>query len=341
MYLIDTINGKEQLLQRDDTIRFNKDWHKDVLNDVKLFGEKKIVAMTYAKFGALVDEDPDFGFQFEVILCDEIHSLPRFSAFLNNNPNDRPLHSIAKKQLEKIVQRGKVTVIGLSATPKRAMEDLDCITRIITVDADVRRLETMEKIFYTGIDSILPILPQNETGIIYIARVTQMREICEKLNSMGFRAVAIWSKHHTLKMTEEQENARQYITHNAAIPPEYNVLIINASSETSINIYGDVDYMIIHSQEEEPRIQVRGRYREDLKRLYLLDYSAAPIVPNEFMGRKLYTAEKKALCETMKLRNKYGAKLKWTGAKPKLIEAGYAITEAKDSNDHHYAIITY
>lgn len=341
LYLIDTINGKAQLLQRDDTIRFNKDWCADVLNDTKLFGEKNIVVMTYAKFGSIVNERPAFGFSFEVILCDEIHSLPRFSAFLSDRPDDKPLHKIAKEQLEHIIAGGKVKVIGLSATPERAERDFHCGKRKISVDKEIRRLETRHTVRYSGLDTVLEKLSPKETGIIYVGHIQKMKEIWEKVSAMGFRAIAIWSSGNTDKpMTQEQTAARDYILSHEEIPPAYNLLIINASSETSINIRGNIGYMVIHSQENEPRVQVRGRYRGDLELLYLLDYAAAPVVPDRFMGRKLFREEKDTLSEILGVRGKSGRALKWTGTKERLIEAGYSITESRERS-RRYAIITH
>ena len=120
VYLIDTVNGKEQLLKNENTAYYRRDWIATVQNGDVWFGEaitgNKVVVMTYAKFGVLTKNYPDFGFSFELILCDEIHNLPRFSSFLSHNPNDTPYHKIAKERLENIINQGKVKVIGLSAT---------------------------------------------------------------------------------------------------------------------------------------------------------------------------------------------------------------------------------
>ncbi len=342
VYLIDTVNGRDQLLRRDDTIHFNQEWKSDVLQDAQLFGEKRIVAMTYAKFGCLADEEPDFGLNFDVIICDEIHSLPRFSAFLNKNPADRPVHEIAKKQLERIIQKNRVRVIGLSATPDRAVRDMRCPTKRIPVDEDVRQLLTKEIRYYSGSwEQIIREQSPDSVGIAYVAHIRQMKQMQEVAERAGLRPIAIWSKNNTEHpMTEEQQEAREYIIANSRIPPQYNLLIINASSETSINIYGKVDYMLIHSQEEEPRVQVRGRYRNDLEMLYLMDYNAAVNVPNEFMGRRLFSEDKESLCQCLKVKNKNGNLMHWTKLKERLIESGYAITEGRQQN-YRYAIITY
>ena len=95
-------------------------------------------------------------------------------------------------------------------------------------------------------------------------------------------------------MNEEQLNARQYILSNKELPPEYGAVIINASSETSINLYGHIDTVIVHTQENEAQIQVRGRYRKDLDTLYILDYGAISFPP-EFLERKLFEEDKREL----------------------------------------------
>ena len=72
-------------------------------------------------------------------------------------------------------------------------------------------------------------------------------------------------------MTEEQLRVRDYILDKEELPPEYGAVIINKSNETAINIRGRVDYIIVHSQEDDVREQVRGRYRGDLdKKHYFL-----------------------------------------------------------------------
>ena len=120
IYLIDTINGKNQLIAQKDMSEYSDKWFYVVQDDIKFFDEEdytdKVVVMTYGKFGSLVEMAPEFGIQFEYIICDEIHNLPHFSAFQNNTP----YHRIAQQQLENIINYTNTIVIGLSATPERA-----------------------------------------------------------------------------------------------------------------------------------------------------------------------------------------------------------------------------
>ena len=198
--------------------------------------------------------------------------------------------------MENIINQGKVKVIGLSATPRRA-EQLNCPFQYISVDEDVRRFEVNKIIPYTKPKLLFNELSPKEKGIVYIGHISKMKEFWDEAIKLGFSTIAIWSinnKDHP--MTEEQKEARDYILSNSKLPPEYDLFIINASSETSINIFSKVDSIIIHTQEEDAQTQVRGRYRGDIDRLYLLDSTTISQVPDSFLERKLFKEDKQSLC---------------------------------------------
>ena len=110
------------------------------------------------------------------------------------------------------------------------------------------------------------------------------------------------------------------------------MVIINASSETSISIYGKVDYIIIHRSDEDTQTQVRGRYRDTLQTLYVLKYDGPIKVPSEFLDRDLYTEDKKELCNHLNIHDAKGRRVGWTTIKKKLNEAGYTLTERHPGN---------
>lgn len=97
VYLIDTINGKEQILQNYNARPLYHMWENEldgITFDNDMFEtDRRIVIITYAKFGVLLDRDPDFHKHFDYIICDELHSLIRFQYF-SRQPN---YHSIAKR----------------------------------------------------------------------------------------------------------------------------------------------------------------------------------------------------------------------------------------------------
>ena len=112
VYLIDTVNGKQQLQRQDNVGDFNALWKELVENGIAYFGEEEIIVMTYAKFGTLAAEDGDFGMNLELIVCDEVHNLVRFQYF-GKGDGINP-HMIAKKQIEKIIKKStKTKVVAL------------------------------------------------------------------------------------------------------------------------------------------------------------------------------------------------------------------------------------
>ena len=304
------------------------------------FSKDRIPVMTYAKFGVLSERFPSFVDNLEIVICDEIHNLPRFSTFIcGDSTYDKQYHDIAKRYLEEAVINERSVFVGLSATPKRAETELYCPCKYITVDSDVRRYETKETSPYTNINQVLEQISPNDKGIVYIGHITKMQEFEEEAKRKGFNPISIWSinnKDHP--MNPAQLAARQFILDNATLPQDYNLFIINASSETSINIYGEMDYVVVHKQEEETQIQVRGRYRGDLKRLFVYDQTCFPRIPEEFIGCELYKDEKDILCAYLNLRNEKGEQYKWPTVKKRLIENGYSVKDGR-RNDLRYNII--
>ena len=321
------------------TYHYEDSWRDDVLRGADHFGETKVVVMTYAKFGTIVYNHAEFGDTFKYILCDELHSLPRFSQFQESNPLAIKSHEIAWNRLTSIINQGKVIVIGLSATPKRIQENKSYKTNIIPIDDDIRRYETKNTLYYCDIDTVLERLPKDKKILLYIGHITKMEEIEDKAKKSGFNPISIWSTHSaTHPMTLKQLDARDYILRYEKLPEEYNLVIINASCETSINLKGKIDIIVIHSQREEAQVQVRGRYRGDLDTLYLLKYEAIIDVPPEFLGKKLFSDRKEALCGALKLRNKQGRIVGWPSVKKALIENGYYVKEGRCKNERYVVI---
>lgn len=139
-------------------------------------------------------------------------------------------------------------------------------------------------------------------------------------------------------MSAEQIAARDYILSYEELPPQYDLVILNASSETSINIHGQVDYIVVHSQQEDTRTQIRGRYRHDLENLYLWDNNSFQ-VPEECLNRELSAEERKQLCQIIGIVDCNGRVYGWNTVKKRIVEAGYSIVE-KRINSKRYFIIT-
>ena len=345
VYLIDTANGRDQFLREENTMRYTREWLEEIEGDIVYFSSEKsngqFVVMTYAHFGYLSNEHRDFGFAFEAIICDELHNLFRYEAFANQtgiNP-----HRIARERLEEIVnsKESNVKVIGMTATPRLVEDRMDCwIWYPAALDDDILRYETIEKIPYSSFISLLPLLDKEKKGIVYTERITGMQVMEAEARARGFRTISLWSinsKDHSMNKT--QIAARNHMIQKQELPPDYDLVFINAAYETGINIRGNVDYIVIHNQEPDTITQVRGRYRGDLEKMYVLDYDTDLIVPPEFMGRRLFKEDKSALCAIVKKRNKSGNIVGWPTVKKELIRLGYTVAEGR-TNDKRYAVIT-
>jgi len=229
-------------------------------------------------------------------------------------------------------------VIALSATPRRAIEKIDCPMNLITVDNDVRHLDTAETIHYTNKIKLLEQLSPRDKGIVFISRITGMIAYQKEAVAKGFRTICVWSENNKEHpMTKEQREARDYIISHEQLPPQYDMVIVNASSETGINIYGKVDYIVVHSQEEETQIQIRGRYRQDLDRLYVLDYNSIH-VPEEYLDCELSAERREQLCYDINIRDDKGRTYKWNTVKKRLTAAGYSVVEVRHNSQRFFVI---
>lgn len=346
IFLIDTINGREQIKSIYHTMSPSPNWQKCVETEmIDFMNDGRIVAMTYAKFGKMCEEDAFFVDKLDYIICDELPSLLVFKGIRSNDPDrNNTFHKTAKNEIVRAIKRGDATVIALTATPNRIYKDMsDCVVNPIKVDTEqLIQFETKKTINYNSLTAVFNTVSKDEIGLCYAKHIRRMKEIEATAVTAGLSPICVWSTgNDTFPMTEEQLAVRKEVLENSRIPSQYNLLIINASSETSIKIKSRVDYVIAHTGSEDSKIQVRGRVNSDLERLYVLSDEACEIeVPEEFLNRDLFAEDKEALCKVLSIF-KPGKKeiYAWTGVKKRLIEAGYVLKEGRE-NDKRYVEIT-
>lgn len=339
VYLIDTINGKEQILSNYNAVSEYWGWAQGISSDGVWFDDdKRIVVLTYAKFGILSQQHPAFHKNFDYIICDELHSLFHFQHF-SPKPN---YHSIALMGVREAIKNERTTVIALSATPTIIKNQIGTGWQEIPIDQDqLIHYDQDQVIPYTNLEYILSGIDPDSIGLCYTARISQMIEIEQQAQEMGFSPICIWSTaNKAYPMTEEQLSVRDSILKDYTIPEAYNLLIINSSSETSIKIKSPVDYVIVNNTNQDTQVQVRGRVNGDLKSLYLLNDGTQPIdLPDEFLNVELLNEGKERLCELINVKNPYRRQYKWTTVKTLLIDSGYDIREGR-KNNLRYAVIT-
>ena len=341
VYLIDTINGKEQILQNYNAINYSYRWKLQVVEDLRYFtmneDAPQIVVITYAKFGTLLEQDLDFHSHFDFIICDELPSLPKFEGF---SPGVNH-HTIAIKGIESAVRNGRTTVIALSATPNLIYRAFDVPFYEIPIDQDeVRHYETKDYIQFSSIENLIQSLCPSETGLCYVYRVRTMKTLEEKARELGFNPISIWSvnnKDHI--MSEDQLAARASILKDFTLPPQYNLLFINASSETSLKIKSPVDYVIVDSLDPDTQVQVRGRVNSDLSRLYIpTDELTKIFVPDSYINAWLFKADRDKLCANINLRNGSNRQYGWPTIRKILEECGYTVFDGRWNNRRYNVI---
>ena len=344
LYLIDTTSGCQRV-ENDKENRMKAPCHyysEDIESNYfdSEFDKEKIVVTTYAKFGSWCSRYPDFADHFEIIACDEVHNLVQFSTFNNKDDDGVNYTAIAKNSICAAVKRGKTLFFGITATPEY-LDSWTCPQYYVPIDtSQLKHYEEKETVYYASIHQLLKSISPSQRGALYVTRVTQMVE-CEKIaKKCGHSPICLWSPaYEKRRMNDEQMRVRNHLLQYEEVPPEYNLLIINASCETAINIRSHMDYFIVHNSNPTHITQARGRYRHNLQTLYLLDKdNGKVIIPEEYIGCMLFKEGKAALNKEVFIKNDKGRFIPWSKLSQLITDSGYTITEGKADN-RPYVII--
>ena len=338
LYLIDTKNGCQRIANEKGLTLPCHYYGEEIANEKKLheFDKNKVVVTTYAKFGVWCSQYPNFADHFEVIFCDEVHNLVQFASF----SDEGNFTAVARDSICAAVKRGRTLFVGITATPD-FLSSLRCPQYFVPVDASQLRHYTEENVIhYASINQLLRNLSPNQCGAIYVSRVTQMIEFERIARECGHSPICLWSlSYEKQQMNEEQMRVRNHLLTFEEVPPEYNLLIINASCETAINIRSHMDFFIVHNGNPTHITQARGRYRGDLKTLYLFDReNGTVIIPDEFIGHMLFKEGKADLNNAVYIKNDKGRLIPWKKLSQLITDSGYTITEGK-ADDRPYIII--
>jgi len=334
LYLIDTVAGRDgieedykTIVSYEDVLEYDKKACDAFLEEYDKKYDNVAVVMTYAKFGYLMRDNllnlSDYG----VLICDEMQSLmrymdwdlarvkPAFSKFCKEEHFNKglPYLCLSYAALDGIVKTYKngdngIYVIAITATP-------DNVKKRIRTYTDIRLSEELEEFKnnnvkdYTSIDDIPYLISKIGKTLIYLQSIEQMKVMRDTLNQSGVVCECLWSPNSKKPLSNQQNKLREYITKQKKLPKKLSVLIINFAYYSSINIKdGCIDTVILHTRNEEIRIQARGRVRHDIENLYLYN-SAAPIIkdiPDEFLGMKLKNPEKKQIKEYLNITTENG-----------------------------------
>lgn len=365
LYLIDTIAGQDQLLQNPKCRCYDKEW-RYMFTDTSLIDDGKIVVMTYARFGTLCKNFKNWYLGLDTIICDEIHRLFEMRAWSRSKgiPDEDNVYEIAWNVLFSAFFCEIVpAVYGLTATPGRLYDEfvykglsdddplygsidsewMDRCVYKVPLYGTPRHYEQRETVDYANLTMLCNRLPLNQKGIIYVPRIGQINKYVDILTKRGICAVGIWSTNNEDWWMDRQQMAvRQYIIENAAIPEDVDVLIINKSCETSINIKSHIDYMVIHSTQNEVRTQALGRYRNDLDTVYLYEPEIIETIPIpvEMLGIPLYKEDIDNFIASNNIRDDQGRLMKQPSFLKYISFFDYDVQSKKHKGGKRYHIIT-
>lgn len=325
---------------------------------VELKGYTHVTVMTYKSFGmkfnSFVDVTGSRLKQYDLIIGDEIHQLGNYYFKYAD------VHYF--QALELLMSRhDDIKKVLLTATPcyfeminkkfNNAIGNL--YTRYdVYKNPDLIQYEILYTDYFHNYHQIENILKYNISErnlnkykfLIYTPKITTMEYLSNVCTKVGLRPMMIWSKNAENKeMSQEQIEFKEYLLKGEGENHEgrgyykgdINCLIINDSSVSGINIYDDVQYVIIDSDDPTTRSQIRGRIRHDIIMISLKSNGTKKElvktmeIDDKWLNKPLTTGDKKELALELNWTDDKGRVMKWTGVKNALVESGYEVKDTQ------------
>lgn len=368
LYLCDT-SALAEAVANDENYK-----HLCILEDSRYEGfEPRVRVMTYSKYGKRIEKDPNYFGDIDLIICDEAHNLYNYKIRFDDKDRDELTYTNVVNGLFSKVEEGKTDIIFTTATHRRILEGcsyteyvLDEVDGVLTVEAcynfnhkhykqlkiinmelmysNIKKLKENSTYFFSNYKNVIYHLRAyngfkwGKKCLIYTDRITTIKEMESICSNIGLRAVGIWSKHNKKnEMDEYQWSIRKGIIETGLIPNDIDVLIINASYETGINIKkeNDIQFVIVNSTDKDTQIQARARVRDNIHMLLLKgnDDTENIVISLDckWINRNLTKEDKEQLCKEYPMYNEKDRLVKWTTMKRTLENSGYIVKGDKIS----------
>lgn len=348
IYLCDTSNLKRAVRLDKDYSHLCRFYSKNDDNNVvnnsiefgEGFGENKITVMTYAQFGYYTKRNPDSFRKIKLIVMDEAHQLVDYRMKFDNEDSD--MYEVAIEKIKSLSKQAKVVM--LSATPELITYNKGFkvpTTYDFSNEPEIKRLRENIVIPYRTNREIKKVIKDfkkvtTRTGVkmlVYTDRIATVNDIVKTCFNEGVRAVGLWSLNNKENaMSTYQLEVLESVVKDGMIPDNIDILIINASLQTGINIKNnDIDWVLVNSTNKTTQIQARSRVRKDIDRLYLKsddsEISNDIELDEKWLNRPLTSNDKKELSNEIQLYDERGRLIKWKGLSLRLIEQGYKIED--------------
>lgn len=348
VYLIDGINMRDKLSSLPNMELYSDSWKEVSDGSMLKFVPQKIAVMTYQKFGVLCKKYPEFVNQLELIICDEIHKAIEFTEWDTQRikrmfPAMKPeeidmtlamgsYSYIALRHLKELgsLTQGNAYVVFMTATPNKVENLFNELLHRIEASSAIVSYHVLEDYYYSNLYRVIRSIPKGSKTLIYMPYIKDMKLMVEYSEKLGFKSAAIWSENNRdHKMNDFQLQVKNHVVFEEEFPNDIDIIFINKASETGLNLRGDVNNIVIHSQDEDTVIQVTGRYRGDVEKRFLYDpnYTRIDLEP-EWLNRRLFAEDRELLAAHLGIKGKGGKVYKWKGVKELLLEQNlYTLVE--------------
>lgn len=349
LYLIDTSAGRDAIRQKEHARKYTSLWVQEIRSEWwgTLRSGDNFRIMTYHHFGYVIQNDPYFVFNLDLIICDEMHNLIKYMGIENGRNKDRAADEEEQKAchnafsaLCSLCKSGKSAplIVIMTATSDKLVTRLydDRVPfEMFNYTGRVRYDRTEHTHYYANLPDTIRTLEPVRKLIVYASRINEMQEYQKLFEEQGKRVCCLWGIHNeNYPLSEWQESVRSTLLSSELIPDEIDVLIINAAYETSLNIRNkEFRTMLIHNSSPDVQTQVRGRLRHDIDNLYLYD-SAHQFIshyfPEEYLNRNLTREDTSTIVEMMNLKNEDGRLLKWPSIAKLLRKDGMTVLKTTE-----------
>lgn len=330
--------------------------------------DEDVHIMTYYEFGSRTIWNNDFLEMYDVIFCDEIHSLMDYYMIDKSAEYAAAIKVLFDYYEDKKIFHFTATTDKIDKFINMAYQDLYRNVNIIDYNGD-ERIKKYHNSYVKEVTSVHEIENAilgiedmrrlGEKGIFFNERIDGMERIEMLLSKKGLRSISIWSTNNKKhEMTDEQLAVRSTLLKTGIIPEGYDFIIINGAMREGWNLKDErVEMAILNTLDETNKVQARGRIRKDISLLIeRVEGEATPVevqiiqrekltgVIERVLGEELTSDDKNKIVEEMNIRNNENGRIVgWTTIKSTLDKNGYVIKDKRikvDGKQIRVSIIT-
>lgn len=352
LYVIDVNNNKDHFLTSypDLFVPYSPSWRRNLGDDWVNFCPEgdKVTIINYAQLGGILSHYPNFYTKLDLVILDEPHHFFKYNAQYIHSPLSTS--QLVYTAIKHMATYPSLQAIAITATPSKVYKYLPA-QYISMVGYDATKLSrylTSAPSYHTTPTSALKhILRTNPSPhiLVYTPYIRSMKKLQTLFTSHGLNTVCLWSRNNTdHPYSPTQEMVYNHLLRHKVLPPEINVVILNAAFETGMDV-NDGRFTVFwgQSSDVDSLVQARGRIRGDITHSVIITKQAywekvsggldwgreewrkdvqteqvLDIIPDEYLNTWLSPKYIEQLEQEITLYDSSNRQLKWKGIKKRL-----------------------